>query len=43
MRDDADLFTDDDWEGPRNFAYFFAAAIVVDTYYFKPALLDSKW
>lgn len=43
MKEDKDLFTEDDLTDGKNFAYFFAAAIVVDTYNFKPALKNLKW
>jgi inorganic pyrophosphatase/exopolyphosphatase len=44
MKEDAHLFSDDDLApGEKNFAYFFAAAVVIDTYNFKPALKHSKW
>jgi hypothetical protein len=35
MRENQHLFTPDHWEkGTRNFAYFYAAAISLDTYNF---------
>ena len=43
MKEDAHLFQGDDLTGDKNFAYFFAAAVVLDTYNFKPALKNSKW
>ena len=43
MKEDAHLFSEDDLTGDKNFAYFFAAAVVLDTYNFKPALKNSKW
>jgi len=43
MKADEHLFCEDDLTGDKNFAYFFAAAIVLDTYNFKPALKNSKW
>lgn len=43
MKADEHLFSEDDLTGDKNFAYFFAAAIVLDTYNFKPALKNSKW
>ena len=43
MKEDESLFGEDDLTGEKNFAYFFAAAVVLDTYHFKPALKNSKW
>jgi len=44
MKEDSYLFVEDDLTpGHRNFAYFFAAAVVIDSYNFKPALKNSKW
>jgi hypothetical protein len=44
MRENQHLFTEDHWEaGTKNFAYFFAAAIALDTYNFKESLRGNKW
>ena len=43
MKEDYIVFSEEDFAGEKNFAYFFAAAVVLDTYLFKPALKNSKW
>lgn len=44
MRDNRHLFTADHWEpNTKNFAYFFAAAISLDSYNFKESLRGNKW
>jgi hypothetical protein len=44
MREEHLLFTPDHWEAnTRNFAYFYAAAIALDTYNFKESFRGNKW
>jgi inorganic pyrophosphatase/exopolyphosphatase len=44
MKAHAEVFSPDHWEpDTRNFAYFYAAAIALDTYNFKEALRGTKW